>query len=51
MPVKGFAFECEDDAVVFSDNCVDLVPGETVIIGVRGIERGEEEKLNVRFLN
>ena len=36
VPVKGLALECDDDAVVFEDNLVDLVPGETVEIGVRG---------------
>ena len=51
IPVKGFALECEDDAVVFSDNCVDLVPGERVVIGVKGLAKGEEEKLTVRYLN
>lgn len=36
VPVKGLAVECEDDAVKFEDNLVDIVPGEVVSIGVKG---------------
>lgn len=36
VPVKGLALECDDDDVRFEDNLVDIVPGETVTIGVRG---------------
>lgn len=36
VPVKGLALECDDVEVVFDDNSVDIVPGETVSIGVRG---------------
>ncbi|KAK8046488.1 hypothetical protein PG996_014552 [Apiospora saccharicola] len=36
VPVKGVALECEDDDVKFDDNLVDIVPGETVTIGVKG---------------
>lgn len=36
VPVKGLALECDDDGVSFDDNCVDIVPGETVRITVRG---------------
>ena len=50
VPVKGVALESEDDAVVFLDNCVDVVPGERVTIGVRGLRVGEESKLGVRYL-
>ena len=50
VPVKGVALECEDDAVVFADNCVDIVPGETVVIGVKGLTKGEEDKIGVRYL-
>ncbi len=28
VPVKGLALECDDDAVRFDDNLVDIVPGE-----------------------
>lgn len=38
VPVKGLALECDDDDVRFDDNLVDIVPGETVIIGVRGVK-------------
>lgn len=51
VPVKGVALETEDNGVVFSDNCVDIVPGETVSIGVKGLKSGEEGKLDVRYLN
>jgi len=51
VPVKGVAVEAADDGVVFSDNCVDIVPGETVYIGVKGLKSGEEDKLDVRYLN
>ena len=51
VPVKGVALLVDDDGVVFEDNCVDVVPGEVVRIGVKGLRRGEEGKLDVRFLN
>lgn len=51
VPVKGVALWVEDDQVRFEDNCVDVVPGEVVRVGVRGLRRGEEGKLDVRFLN
>ncbi|MCJ1313633.1 Beta-mannosidase B [Agyrium rufum] len=51
VPIKGFALECEDDEVVFADNCVDIVPGETVRIGVKGLKAGEEKRLGTRYLN
>ena len=51
VPVKGVALEAESDEVVFADNCVDVVPGETVYIGVKGLKSGEEGKLDVRYLN
>lgn len=50
VPVKGVALESEDDAVVFLDNCVDIVPGETVLIGVKGLKEGEDDNLGVRYL-
>ena len=40
VPVKGVAVESEDDAVRFEDNLVDIVPGETVWIPVRGASEG-----------
>lgn len=36
VPVKGLAVESKDDGVRFDDNLVDVVPGETMRIGVRG---------------
>ena len=50
VPVKGVGLEAVDDAVVFEDNCVDVVPGEVVSIGVRGLKSGEERKLCIRYL-
>jgi beta-mannosidase len=48
VPVKGVAIECEDDDVKFEDNLVDIVPGETVTISVRGANQKSE--INTRYL-
>jgi len=48
VPVKGVALECEDDAVKFDDNLVDVVPGEVVTISVRGANA--ETKIETRYL-
>lgn len=48
VPVKGVALECDDDAVRFDDNLVDIVPGEVVSIGVRGAT--PETKIETRYL-
>jgi beta-mannosidase len=48
VPVKGVALECEDDGVVFEDNLVDVVPGEVVVIGVKGATKATE--IAVRYL-
>ncbi|KAL8779434.1 MAG: hypothetical protein Q9194_001442 [Teloschistes cf. exilis] len=48
--VKGFALDADDDGVVFEDNCIDLVPGETTRIGVKGLEVGQEHRLTTRYL-
>ena len=48
VPVKGLAVECEDDDVKFSDNLVDLVPGEVVAIGVTGASA--ETKFTTQYL-
>ncbi|KAK1569380.1 family 2 glycosyl hydrolase [Colletotrichum navitas] len=48
VPVKGVALEVESDDVVFSDNLVDIVPGEVVRIGVRGASK--ETKIETRYL-
>ena len=50
VPVKGVAVEAEDGDIVFADNCVDVVPGETVRIGVKGLSKGDEGKLGMRYL-
>ena len=51
VPIKGLALVVEDDNVVFSDNCIDIVPGETVRVGVKGLKIGDEGKLDIRYLN
>ncbi|KAK3382252.1 glycoside hydrolase family 2 protein [Lasiosphaeria ovina] len=48
VPVKGVALECDDDAVRFDDNLVDIVPGEVVTIGVRGATAAT--KIETRYL-
>ncbi|KAI1809889.1 beta-mannosidase [Poronia punctata] len=49
VPVKGVAVECEeDDDVRFEDNLVDLVPGETVTIPVRGAK--SDTVITTRYL-
>ena len=50
VPVKGVAVYAEVDDVVFNDNCVDVVPGEVVKIGVKGLSKGQEGKLSARYL-
>ncbi|PKS08321.1 hypothetical protein jhhlp_005265, partial [Lomentospora prolificans] len=49
VPVKGVALECEDDAVVFEDNLVDIVPGEVVTIATRGAS--ESTNVTTRYLS
>ncbi|KAI1342883.1 beta-mannosidase [Xylariaceae sp. FL0016] len=48
VPVKGLAVECEDDAVKFQDNLVDIVPGEVVNIGVKGAK--PDSQITTRYL-
>ncbi|KAI9842072.1 MAG: Beta-mannosidase B [Sclerophora amabilis] len=50
VPVKGVAVEVEDDAVKFADNCIDIVPGESVEIAVEGLQEADEGKIGVRYL-
>lgn len=50
VPVKGVALYADDEEVKFANNCVDLVPGETVHIGAEGLESGQEDRLNIRYL-
>ncbi|KAK2736271.1 hypothetical protein FQN57_000801 [Myotisia sp. PD_48] len=51
LPVKGLAIFSECDGVKFDDNCVDLVPGETVSIGVRGLENSPDAQFTHQALN
>jgi beta-mannosidase len=48
VPVKGVALECEDDDVKFEDNLVDIVPGETVTIAVKGAKKSSS--ITTRYL-
>lgn len=48
VPIKGLALECDDDAVIFSDNLVDIVPGEVVSIGIKGAN--EDTVISTRYL-
>ena len=53
VPIKGVAVEVADDdadTVVWEDNCVDVVPGEKIRLGVKGLKEGDRGRLGVRFL-
>lgn len=39
-PVKGLVFE-EIDGVVWSDNCIDVVPGDEQVVVAKGLKGGE----------
>lgn len=47
VPVKGLTFEV--DGAVFEDNLIDLVPGETVSVKVKGLDRQRGSKMVVRY--
>lgn len=48
VPVKGVAVESSKEGIVFEDNCVDLVPGETVRIVAKGLVKGD--MVTLRYL-
>ncbi|KAL8671185.1 MAG: hypothetical protein Q9168_004302 [Polycauliona sp. 1 TL-2023] len=53
--VKGFVLEVNNGnekgtIVSLDDNCVDLVPGEPIRIGVKGLEAIQEPKIRYRHL-
>ncbi|KAI9805981.1 MAG: hypothetical protein M1825_000595 [Sarcosagium campestre] len=50
VPVKGTSIEAHVDGVSFSDNCVDLVPDETTIIGIKGLDADDRSMISVRYL-
>lgn len=51
IPMKGVGLEVNDESgVVFDDNCIDLVPNETVRFGVKGLSGGEKDRITVRYL-
>ncbi len=56
VPVKGLVLEVvdrkwgEDRDVAFEDCGFDLIPGEVISIGVRGLQCGDEGRLTARYL-
>jgi beta-mannosidase len=53
VPVKGVMLEGvggEREGLVWADNCVDVVPGEAVVVGVKGLAVGQEERVGIRYL-
>ena len=50
VPIKGLALEVPAREVVWEDNGVDVVPGEVVRVGVKGLRMGEEEMIKVQYL-
>jgi beta-mannosidase len=53
VPVKGVLVEATgEDAgdATWDDNGVDLVPGETMTLLVKGLKQGDEKKLILRWL-
>ena len=59
VPVKGLCLEVEAfsgskeavaECVTFEDNGVDLMPGESISIGVTGLKIGDGGRLRVRYL-
>lgn len=49
VPVKGLVLESDEEGVKFTDNLVDVVPGETLRIAVHGATVGKT-KIDVRYL-
>jgi len=53
VAVKGVLVEAQGDLVdevVWGENGVDLVPGETMRLPVRGLKPGDERRLSVKWL-
>ena len=59
VPVKGLCLEVEASnggkeavagSVTFEDNGVDVMPGESISIGVKGLKIGDGGRLRVRYL-
>lgn len=52
--IKGLQLEIKDreqgDEVVFEDNGIDVVPGEELRVGCKGLKWGEEGRLGLRYL-
>ena len=52
VPAKGVAVESvEDETIVFEDNCLDVVPGETVSFKAERLTYEKKKHIRVRFLN
>lgn len=59
VPIKGLCVEVEassggkeivGESVAFEDNGVDMMPGESISVGVKGLGIGNGERLRVRYL-
>jgi beta-mannosidase len=53
VPVKGVMVEAKGphaDEVVWDENGVDLVPGETMRLPVKGLKHGDEDRLKISWL-
>ncbi|KAJ9602279.1 hypothetical protein H2200_013134 [Cladophialophora chaetospira] len=37
LPIKALVFEMDDDSVQWSDNCIDLTPGDEQVIHAKGL--------------
>jgi beta-mannosidase len=45
-PTKGLVIQ-EEDGIVLSDNCLDIIPGESQVVSVRG---GTRQAIEYRYL-
>lgn len=51
VPVKGLFLDVEDShKVKWSDNGVDMLPGEPIRLDVTGLGFGKEHRITVRYL-
>ena len=56
VPIKGFVLDVVEQQwgeyhnVAFEDRGIDLIPGEVITMGVRGLRCGDEEKLKAQYL-
>lgn len=54
VPLKAVWLDVPDEEgrqrVVWYDNGFDVMPGEVVLVGVKGLDIGEEERIQVRYM-